>query len=131
MAPDIRDPVVIPKQTADTSDIDQKSNNGLYKRTANGGNNNNNDKINSIDEQSDTICDSASATMNSEIFQPKIRWPDLIVQIFLHVGAVYGFLFLFWSIKFYTFLWCKYNNIELSLGWFGYFDPHCNQLVAQ
>lgn len=110
MAPDIVDPVVIPKQTSNTSDFDQKPNNELHKRKpagSNNNNNNNNDTINSIDEQSDTKCDNASATVKSEIFVPQIRWPDLIVQIFLHVGAIYGFLFLFWSIKFYTFLWCK------------------------
>lgn len=37
-------------------------------------------------------------------FKPKIRWPDLIAQLFLHVGGLYGFYLLF-SAKFYTFLW--------------------------
>lgn len=109
MAPEIVNPVVILNQTSNTSDIDQKPNHELHYRNPTGSNNNNNVTINSIDEQSDTTCDNASATATSEIFEPKIRWPDLIVQIFLHVGAIYGFLFLFWSIKFYTFLWCKYK----------------------
>ncbi len=40
-------------------------------------------------------------------FKPEIRWPDLIVQTFLHTGAVYG-LFLLFYIKFFTVLWSKY-----------------------
>lgn len=42
-------------------------------------------------------------------FIPQFRWPDLIVQIFLHAGAIYGLLFQFYSIKFYTLIWCKLN----------------------
>lgn len=34
----------------------------------------------------------------------EIRWPDLIVQIFLHAGAVYGIYLLFY-VKFVTILW--------------------------
>jgi stearoyl-CoA desaturase (Delta-9 desaturase) len=41
-------------------------------------------------------------------FIPRIRWPDLIAQVFIHVGAVYG---LFYLITFkavvYTYVWCK------------------------
>lgn len=33
-----------------------------------------------------------------------IRWPDLIVQIFLHTGAVYG-LYLCFYVKYVTILW--------------------------
>lgn len=43
-------------------------------------------------------------------FIPQIRWPDLIAQIFLHVGALYGLLFQFYSIKFYTLIWCKLTS---------------------
>lgn len=39
-------------------------------------------------------------------WKPQIRWPDTIVQIFLHAGFVYG-LFLLFSVKFYSILWCK------------------------
>lgn len=41
------------------------------------------------------------------VFKPAIRWPDLIVQTFLHTGAVYG-LFLLFYIKFFTFFWSEY-----------------------
>lgn len=41
-------------------------------------------------------------------FVPKIRWPDLIAQLFLHIGAIYGLIFQFYTIRFYTLVWCKY-----------------------
>lgn len=44
-------------------------------------------------------------------FIPNFRWPDLIVQIFLHVGALYGLVFQFYSIRFYTLIWCKLQFI--------------------
>lgn len=44
---------------------------------------------------------------NNEPFIPSIRWPDLIAQIFLHVGALYGLVFHLYAIKFYTLLWCE------------------------
>lgn len=45
-------------------------------------------------------------------FIPQFRWPDLIVQIFLHIGAAYGLLFQFYSIKFYTLIWCKLIDVS-------------------
>lgn len=35
-----------------------------------------------------------------------IRWPDLLVQIFLHAGAIYGIYLLFY-VKYVTILWGK------------------------
>lgn len=43
-------------------------------------------------------------------FKPKLRWPDLMAQLFLHGGALYGLLFQFYTIKFYTIIWCKYHK---------------------
>lgn len=40
-------------------------------------------------------------------FRPELRWPDLCAQIFLHAGAIYGLVFQFYTIKFYTLIWCK------------------------
>ncbi|CAG9818346.1 unnamed protein product [Phaedon cochleariae] len=37
-------------------------------------------------------------------FVPKIRWPDTIVQIFLHAGCLYGLFLCLVSAKFYTTL---------------------------
>lgn len=48
---------------------------------------------------------------NAAEFKPDIRWPDLIVQTYLHTGAVYG-LFLLFYIKFFTFMWSKYLQFD-------------------
>lgn len=40
----------------------------------------------------------------------EIRWPDLIVQIFLHAGAVYG-LYLCFYVKYVTILWGEFLDI--------------------
>lgn len=45
---------------------------------------------------------------DSATFKPKIRWPDLIAQLFLHAGAIYGLIFQFYTIRFYTLVWCEY-----------------------
>ncbi|XP_055853633.1 acyl-CoA Delta-9 desaturase [Episyrphus balteatus] len=38
------------------------------------------------------------------VYKPRLRWPDLIAQIFIHGGAIYGLYLLFYA-KFYTFAW--------------------------
>lgn len=53
-------------------------------------------------------------------FRPKLRWPDLCAQIFLHAGAIYGLVFQFYTIRFYTLIWCEYINgwtISVSMYW--------------
>lgn len=46
-------------------------------------------------------------------FKPKIRWPDLIVQVYLHVGALYGLYYLIsLQAKGYTYLWSKLACFE-------------------
>lgn len=42
------------------------------------------------------------------IYKPKIRWPDLAAQLFLHIGAIYGLVTQFYAIKLFTFVWCEY-----------------------
>lgn len=69
-------------------------------------------KIASEENGSVKILDKRIASDVNEIdkaveFTPNIRWPDLIVQTFLHTGAVYG-LFLLFYIKFFTVPWSKY-----------------------
>lgn len=42
-------------------------------------------------------------------FKPQIRWPDLIAQLAIHLGFVYGLYYLItFQTKFYTYIWCKY-----------------------
>lgn len=42
----------------------------------------------------------------------EIRWPDLIVQVFLHSGAVYG-LYLCFYVQYVTILWGESFNFLL------------------
>lgn len=58
-----------------------------------------------------------SEMSSTEKFQPEIRWPDLFAQIFLHMGALYGLLFRFYTIDWMTILWCKYTYDSLALFW--------------
>lgn len=48
-------------------------------------------------------------------FKPQIRWPDLIVQIFLHVGCVYGIFLILTSAKIYTSLFGEYLTFKNTL----------------
>lgn len=38
-------------------------------------------------------------------YVPRIAWPDLIAQIFIHAGCVYGLYLIFAKAKFLTTLW--------------------------
>lgn len=46
-------------------------------------------------------------------FKPKIRWPDLMAQVFIHAGSIYGLFYLI-TLKaaFYTYVWCKSSNVN-------------------
>lgn len=47
-----------------------------------------------------------NASMESDTeFVAGIRWPDLMVQIFLHAGCLYGFYLIFAAAKWYTTIW--------------------------
>lgn len=35
------------------------------------------------------------------------RWPDLAVQLFIHIGCLYGFYLIFTSVKLLTAIWGK------------------------
>lgn len=41
-------------------------------------------------------------------YTPRIRWPDLMAQIFVHFGGIYGVYLMFVSAQLATTLWCKY-----------------------
>lgn len=43
----------------------------------------------------------------SEPFKPTIRWPDLTVQLFIHLGCLYGFYLAAFRARFYTTLFGK------------------------
>lgn len=40
-------------------------------------------------------------------FIPRIRWPDLIAQLFIHIGGLYGLYLMIVSAKIYTTLFGK------------------------
>ena len=43
-------------------------------------------------------------------FKPKFRWPDLLAQLFIHVGSLYGLYYLITlKAKLYTYIWCKHS----------------------
>lgn len=48
----------------------------------------------------------AATAQQYKDWRPQIKWPDLIVQLFVHIGAVYG-LYLVPSAKLYSVIWCK------------------------
>lgn len=41
-------------------------------------------------------------------YKPKIKWPDLGVQIFIHAGCAYGFYLMFIKANLLTSLWGKF-----------------------
>lgn len=43
-----------------------------------------------------------------EEFKPSIRWPDLVVQLFIHLGCLYGLFLCLWSAKILTILFGKF-----------------------
>lgn len=46
--------------------------------------------------------------LQSKVFKPQIRWPDLLAQVFVHCGCLYGLYYLITlQAKFYTYIWCK------------------------
>lgn len=50
-----------------------------------------------------------SVNENTDVeYIPRIRWPDTIVQIYLHLGCLYGLYLCIVSAKFYTTLFGKF-----------------------
>lgn len=50
-------------------------------------------------------------------FVPRIRWPDLIAQLFIHVGCLYGLYLSIVSARVYTWLFGEFlflKNLDCS-----------------
>lgn len=78
------------------SDINDNENNNTVKIIRNG----------EIDEEFDL------AKYEAMNFIPQIRWPDLIVQISLHLVSIYGLYLLFTNkLKFYTIIFGELSYI--------------------
>lgn len=109
MAPDIAEPTVIPEEAANiiTGTVaDVNANTDTTGILHNRKNVKNSTELNNSAE-SQTETDETKVTTSSEVFIPSIRWPDLIVQIYLHIGSCYG-LYLLLFCKYQTWVWCKY-----------------------
>jgi hypothetical protein len=94
MAPDISE------LSDDNSNVE---NNARTRRVSNANDGNNNQStLNHSNSRKEEFENSR------ETFKPQIRWPDLIVQIALHVGSLYGlYCLVTLKAKLYTYLWCE------------------------
>lgn len=60
-------------------------------------------------------------------YVPRIKWPDLAAQTFIHFGCVYGFYLCLTQAKALTSLWGKnYNNYRLL-----FTDHYENRLASK
>lgn len=50
---------------------------------------------------------------NSKKYEWKIVWRNVILFIYFHIGALYGFYLWGNGVKGYTILWCKYKHFNL------------------
>lgn len=53
-----------------------------------------------VDEKKEDFLSSETAE-----YSPQIRWPDLIAQLFIHGGALYGIYLMFTAAQWRTVLW--------------------------
>lgn len=71
-------------------------------------NSNNNSHSNGSVSINESHTKEQQQTTEERVFKPQIRWPDLIAQIFIHAGFLYGLYYLIsLQAKFYTYIWCK------------------------
>lgn len=71
-------------------------------------------KIN-LSQDGQKTDDVASNPSEMETFRPQIRWPDLIAQMFIHLGSLLGLYYLIClKAKFYTYIWCEFLAAEFT-----------------
>lgn len=71
----------------------------------------------SLDETSSPNLSTETEKVTNEhqnkVFTPQIRWPDLLAQVFVHGGCLYGLYYLITlQAKFYTYVWCKFVIVQ-------------------
>lgn len=119
MAPDILDPIAMPEENiheqngtrarkamknSQIEETNNHKNNSSFNSHSNGNVINNGSHIKQQQKQQQTT--------EENVFKPQIRWPDLIAQIFIHAGFLYGLYYLLsLQAKFYTYIWCKLLTI--------------------
>lgn len=110
MAPNILDPVV--KNSENNSEDNET---GVRSRIIGGdeklswkNNNNNSTELNRSEEKHKS---NEGKSQDKVSFKPQIRWPDLIAQVFIHGGSLYGLYYLV-TLKaaLYTYLWCEFSD---------------------
>lgn len=74
-----------------------ENNNKCVKPIQNGGT-----SSSTISDSKDNSNSSTTSSKDNDEFVPAIRWPNLLVQLFLHLGCLYGFLLCFISARIYT-----------------------------
>lgn len=62
-----------------------------------------------VDEKKEDSLSSESAE-----YSPQIRWPDLIAQLFVHGGALYGIYLMFTVAQWRTVLWGESHTLLSS-----------------
>jgi hypothetical protein len=103
MAPNTHDAVVKPSDQISSDDQ-----NSVRSRLLNGKTFDENQNESSHTSHS-KVSQTTSENPDDKVpFHPKIRWPDLIAQVFIHGGSIYGLYYLI-TLKaaFYTYVWCK------------------------
>lgn len=102
--------------TNNNSNANKHPNQTLNHRTAVGGDAKNGKVQHNNTTEQQHSTDSIHDAVDPQ-FRPEIRWPDLCAQIFLHAGAIYGLVFQFYTIKFYTLIWCKCELVKQFRIW--------------
>lgn len=112
MAPNILDPVSkksenVPK---DTNDLRSRILSESVKFSAKNYNQGNNSHL-ELNQENQQSEENVTKPQENIPFKPQIRWPDLIAQVFIHVGSVYGLYYLFtFQAAFYTYIWCEFSE---------------------
>jgi hypothetical protein len=58
-----------------------------------------------VDADANMNCTKRRPEEVTDGYVARWRWPDLAVQVFIHVGCLYGFYLIFTSVKLLTTLW--------------------------
>lgn len=95
-----------------SDELNEANNNDLQAKNQNFHHRNSTKNIN-IDTKAE---ETKLSSTNDIAFKPQIRWPDLLAQIGIHLGFLYGLYYLVtFQAKFYTYLWCKLKHFSLAV----------------
>lgn len=101
MAPNVLDPV---------ENIQKESENAVRSRIIVGSEKSTKENCNNNNNSLELSHSKEVTNLQEKIpFKPQIRWPDLIAQVFIHGGSLYGLYYLI-TLKaaFYTYIWCEF-----------------------